>query len=65
LSLTPSIRAEVFPFLRPEEALHLKRLQADVDAGKTDLVKFYEAAGPIFKAEQAAQDRPALPGARE
>jgi hypothetical protein len=46
---------------RFEEALQLRKLQAEVDAGTIDLVKFYEAAGPIFKAEQEAADRPRLP----
>jgi hypothetical protein len=52
---------EVFSFLTTEEALQLRKLQAEVDAGTIDLVKLYEAAGPIFKAEQEAADRPRLP----
>ncbi len=53
---------DVFHFLRPEEALNLKKLQADVDAGVIDLKEFYDQVAPIFKAEQEAADRPALPG---
>jgi hypothetical protein len=51
---------EVFSFLTIEQALQLRKLEAEVDAGTIDLVKLYEAAAPIFKAEQEAADRPAL-----
>jgi hypothetical protein len=33
---------DVFHFLRPEEALNLKKLQADVDSGVIDLKEFYD-----------------------
>jgi len=45
---------EVFHFLRPEEALRLKRVQDEVDAGRLDVLELYKVAGPIFKAEQEA-----------
>ena len=48
---------EVFSFLTPEQALRLRKLEAEVDAGTIILVKFYEAAGPIFKAEQEINTR--------
>lgn len=57
----PEARHEVFMFLTPEEALRLKKAEADVDAGKIDLLELYRAAAPVFKAEQAAADRPGLP----
>jgi primosomal protein N' len=53
----------VFQFLRPEEALRLKRVQDEVDAGRLDVLELYKAAGPIFKVEQEAADRPGPPPA--
>jgi hypothetical protein len=58
---TGQVFHEVFQFLRPEEALRLKRVQDDVDAGRLDVLELYRTAAPIFRAEQAAADRPRLP----
>ena len=45
-----------FPFLKAEEAARLKKTQADIDAGRLDVLELYKAAGPIFKVEQEAAD---------
>jgi hypothetical protein len=53
---TGQVFQEVFHFLRPEEALRLKRVQDEIDAGRLDVLELYTAAGPIFKVEQEAAD---------
>jgi hypothetical protein len=45
---------EVFHFLRPEEALRLKRVEEDIAAGKLDALELYRTAAGIFKVEQEA-----------
>jgi hypothetical protein len=46
-----------FSFLTSEQALQLRKLEADVDAGKIDLLRFYELVTPIFKIEQEMNTR--------
>jgi hypothetical protein len=47
---------EVFHFLRPEEALRLKRVEDEIAAGRLNVLDLYREASAIFKAEQAAAD---------
>jgi hypothetical protein len=54
---------EMFHFLRPEEALRLKHVEAEVAAGRLDVLELYRTAAPIFRAEQEAADRPGPPPA--
>jgi hypothetical protein len=51
---------DVFHFLSPEEALRLRKIQTEVDAGTLDVLEFYKSASGIFKMEQEAADRPIL-----
>ena len=53
---TGQVYHEVFQFLRPEEALRLKRVEEDIAAGKLDALELYRTAAGIFKVEQAAAD---------
>ena len=45
-----------FPFLTAEEAARLRKTEADVEAGRIDILELYRAASGIFKAEQEAAD---------
>jgi hypothetical protein len=47
----------VFHFLRPEEALRLKRVEDEIAAGRLDVLDLYREASGLFKAEQEAADR--------
>src|SRR5678816_196464 len=54
---TGQVSHEVFHFLRPEEALRLKRVEDEIAAGRLDVLDLYREASGIFKAEQEAADR--------
>jgi len=46
---TGQVFHEVFHFLRPEEALRLKRVEKDIAAGKLDALELYRTAAGIFR----------------
>jgi hypothetical protein len=43
---------ELYTFLDAEEALQLRALEEQVNAGKVDIIQLYKAVGDMFRLEQ-------------